>query len=59
MTKYQLISALFENKTIVIKDILFLSLISIEREDGSGKSFNVTGYDKHGVKTTVHVYTID
>jgi hypothetical protein len=63
MTKNQLTNALFSKtragSSIRIKNIDLVGILSVEREDGSGSSFNVTGYDLSGKKVTVHVRTID
>ena len=63
ITKNQLANALFSTSlvggSIRIKNIDLVGVLSIEREDGSGSSFNVTGYDLNGKKVTVHVRTID
>ena len=66
ITKHKLAQALFTNGvggSIQINDISFTGLLSIEREDGSGKSFNVKGYaiDADGWISlkTICVTTID
>lgn len=71
MTKYQIASFLFARNvdgihTIVATDgKIYTGFIqSIEREDGSGRSFNVcihcVQYPTHcGLMRTVHVRTID
>lgn len=64
MTKHQLMQALFATSTeaqrIIIEGVEFASITSVEREDGSGHTFNVTGYQPdYGTKTTVFVRTID
>ena len=63
MTKNQLANALFSKSlsggAISLNGIDFTGIISVEREDGSGSSFNVTGYDINCIKKTVHVRTID
>lgn len=63
ITKNQLANALFSTSlvggSIRIKNIDLVGVLSVEREDGSGSSFNVTGYDLNGKKVTVHVRTID
>ena len=63
ITKNQLANALFATSllggSIRIKNIDLKGVLSIEREDGSGSSFNVTGYDLSNKKVTVHVRTID
>jgi hypothetical protein len=58
MTKDQLFTAFGRRAPIVIKGLKFSVINKIAHEDGSGKSFNVTGYLK-GIETTVHVRTID
>ena len=63
ITKNQLANALFSTSlvggSIRIRNIDLTGVLSVEREDGSGSSFNVTGYDLNGKKVTVHVRTID
>ena len=66
ITKHKLAQALFTNGvggSIQINDISFTGLLSIEREDGSGQSFNVKGYaiDADGWISlkTICVTTID
>ena len=57
MTKNQLANALFSKSlsggAITLKGVDFTGIISIEREDGSGSSFNVTGYDIDGIKKKI------
>lgn len=67
-SKYLLLSALFAtDKKCYINlypvdgrgHVVYMSHISsIEREDGSGYKFNVSGYE-NGVKKTVFVHTTD
>ena len=63
ITKNQLANALFSTSlvggSIRIKNIDLKGVLSIEREDGSGSSFNITGYDINNKKVTVHIRTID
>jgi hypothetical protein len=63
MTKNQLANALFSKSLsgggISLNGIYFTEIINVEREDGSGSSFNVTGYEFGCIKKTVHVRTID
>lgn len=63
VTKHELARALFAmNATdamIRIGHIDFWGILSVEREDGSGKRYNVTGYNLYGVKLTVFCETID
>jgi hypothetical protein len=66
ITKHKLAQALFTKGSggaIQINDVSFTTLCSIEREDGSGSSFNVKGYaiDADGwiELKTIHVVTID
>jgi hypothetical protein len=65
MTKYQLMKALLDGGTLSIEGVRLGSVCSVEREDGSGHSWNVTGYIASHTrgrlfdKTTLHVYTID
>ncbi len=63
VTKNQLQNALFSTTAsggmIRLREVDFIGIISIERESGSGHTFNVTGYDTEGCKRTVFVQTID
>ena len=65
ITKHKLAQALFTTSvsgSIHINNVNFISICSIEREDGSGHSFNVTGYvvDNDGwTQKTIHVTTVD
>lgn len=60
MTKYQLISALVSSETpyITLPDGTRGILTAIQRESGSGSSFNVT-LDVSGRTVTRYVRTID
>jgi hypothetical protein len=59
LTKNQLANLLFSKTMfgggITLNGIDFVGILSVEREDGSGKSFNVTGLTSEGGKATVHV----
>ena len=46
-----------EPRTVTIKGVTGI-VSAVEREDGSGRSFNVTMNTKKG-KVTVHVRTVD
>ncbi len=60
MTKYQLATLMFKVGTayITLKGISGI-LLSVEREDGSGSSFNVTIMEDDGTKVCIHIYTVD
>jgi hypothetical protein len=58
MTKYQLLTAFAERKPLMVAGKLFNIINKLEHENGSGKSFLVTGYVA-GKAATVHVMTID
>jgi hypothetical protein len=62
ITKFQLLMAFASRQPLLIGAMQFITIESIEHEDGSCKSFNVTGHVKdsglRGV-LTVHVRTID
>jgi hypothetical protein len=53
LTKWELFVAFATRKPISIRQTQFVSIESIEHEDGSGKCFNVTGYTSSGDKDTV------
>ena len=57
MTRFQLMSALFGNGILTIGKYTG-TLQSVQREDGSGRCFNVTMY-VNGNLITVFVRTID
>lgn len=61
MTKFQIASAMFSpyNITVTISGVTG-RIISVEREDGSGHSFNIRMWsDKDNKAVTVYVKTID
>jgi len=62
-TKAQIARALFAmcatDGFIRIGNIDFNGVSSVEREDGSGKRFNVTGYNLCGQMQTVYCETAD
>lgn len=58
MTKWQLMMAFLNRQPITIRAVEFIVLNSIEHEDGSKSSFNVTGMTRDDTKT-VHIKTID
>jgi hypothetical protein len=62
-TKNQLSNALFATSlacgAIKLGHIELTGVLSIERESGNGKTFNVTGYNLQGEKVTVFCSTID
>ncbi len=58
-TKYQLTNALFSGGPLKTTNANFKIVNGVQREDGSGKSFNVTGVDQGGRTVTVHVRTLD
>lgn len=61
-TKHALAQALLEGKSLPHPTVSNLSLRhvnSIEREDGTNNSFNVTGINYAGAKVTFHVRTQD
>lgn len=57
-SKYLLIQALFQGNWLAL-DNTSVKICSIEREDGSGKRFNVTGYNLDREKVTIFVETWD
>ena len=67
MTKWYLVSMLFlssqgdQFRTIRLPNGLYIDvqLLAIEREDGSGSSFNLKVRRKDGSVETVHVRTLD
>lgn len=59
VTKFQLIQALLSGGPLKTPSADFTSIVAIEREDGSGHCYNVTGCVRYGSKTTVFVRTID
>lgn len=60
MTKWQLIQAFLNRTPIIIREVHFRVINSIEHEDGSGRSFNVTGIMENvGETETVYIRTID
>lgn len=58
-TRQQLSHILFEGLDqfgpVNIKGVVFTSISSVEREDGSGMNYNVYGYDNRGNKANVFV----
>lgn len=61
-TKWQLINALLTGGEFKCAErgIDFKSVLAVEREDGSGKCWNVTGYDREtGKAETRFVRTVD
>jgi hypothetical protein len=59
-TRQQLSNILFEGLkqfggAVNIKGVVFTSINSVEREDGSGMNYNVYGYDARGNKANVFV----
>ena len=73
ITKFQLLMAFANRTPLTIKGTAFKCIESIQHEDGSGSSFNVSGYapvslecratqvegDKLFWKETVHIRTVD
>lgn len=64
MTKWQLMMAFLVREPLCYiksnKEIKHLAIVNaIEYEDGSGHSFNVTGFNLDGKKETIHIRTID
>ena len=59
ITKFQLMNALFSGGRLQIGSVVIAMVSSVEREDGSGSSFNVYGYSPAGVKVVAHIRTID
>lgn len=58
MSKYALLIAFAERRPVTVKGIKFAVINKLEHEDGSGRSFNVTGI-VNGVNKTVYVRTTD
>ena len=58
-TKYLLFQALVNGGPLTVNTAHFHIVNMVEREDGSGHSFNVTGYNAAGLKITAHTRTID
>lgn len=59
MTKFTLFSLLATDRSQVVTISGVRGILSaVQREDGSGSSFNVTLWTPHGYKT-VHVRTVD
>ena len=59
-TRQQLSHILFEGLeqfggAVDIKGVVFTSISSVEREDGSGMNYNVYGYDNRGNKANAFV----
>lgn len=63
MTKFQLISLFFnpiaKGKSVDLCGVQFTFLNNIEKESGSGSTFNVSGIDIYGNKKTVFISTLD
>lgn len=65
ITKFQLMTAFFNRQRITIKGVDLACIDSIQHEDGSGKSFNITGRhyaEKDSYQLGVanlHIRTID
>lgn len=55
--KTELFAAFEQGRAITLKGLSFRVINSIEREDGSNQSYNVTGITELGRKVTIHVYT--
>jgi len=61
-TRQNLVDALFtfdRDQWYRIGNDFLHNILSVEREDGSGKRFNVTGYDCHDKKQTFFVEVVD
>lgn len=63
-TKFLLHRALFTGGPLYLVDgthdrSVMTIVNSVEREDGSNRSFNVTGYGENGLPLTIHVTTVD
>lgn len=61
VSKFALMNALATGgflNTVANRDLVFAGVQSVEREDNSGKCWNVTGY-KNGIKYTVFLKTLD
>lgn len=59
ITKFQLAQALFSGGPLETAKVAFKIVNRVEREDGSGHCFNVSGIDAAGATTTAFVRTID
>ena len=59
MTKYTLLTAFAERRPIKIKDLSFAVINILQHEDGSSKSFMVTGILTSGKEANIHVRTLD
>lgn len=61
-TKANLVFALMNSSRLYSvgedETLLMHQVNDVEREDGSNKSWMVSGY-LHGIQTTIHVWTID
>jgi len=61
-TRQNLVDALFtidRNQWCRVGNNFLYNILSVESEDGSGKRFNVTGYDSQGKKQTFFVEVVD
>lgn len=56
VTKHELVTALLTGGPLAR---LFKIVNAVEREDGSNRSYNVSGYSPAGASLTVHVRTLD
>jgi hypothetical protein len=69
VTKAQLTEILFADRSMPLSVragtgtlVIFSTVAAIEREDGSGKSFNITGYRLIGgctMRSTLHIRIAD
>jgi len=61
-TRQDLVDALFtfdRNQWYQVGNNFLYNILSVEREDGSGKKFNVTGYNSQDKKQTFFVEVVD
>lgn len=58
-TKIHLSNALFLGATLRIGNQRLVKVLSVQHEDGSGKRFNVEGFNAYGMRVTMFVTTTD